>query len=142
MNIEIKGEAAWPEKETKINFGGQKLLLKPASHARYGVTTFSDWTDFPKLAKQKLRVANILSKLQLTAAEGVGLGSRFPVLTEKIFAHQVDSKWWNELRSHGLDIPEYQPESKSMREREEEALSLIKPYVSKARPDLLSPLGL
>ena len=29
MNVEIKGEAAWPEKETKITFGGYELLLKP-----------------------------------------------------------------------------------------------------------------
>jgi len=31
MNIRIKGEAAWPEKETKIRFGGHDLLLKPAT---------------------------------------------------------------------------------------------------------------
>ncbi len=31
MNIEIKGEAAWPERETKIRFGGYELLLKPAT---------------------------------------------------------------------------------------------------------------
>jgi hypothetical protein len=31
MNIQIKGEAAWPEKETKIRFGQYDLLLKPAT---------------------------------------------------------------------------------------------------------------
>jgi hypothetical protein len=31
MNIRIKGEAAWPEKETRIRFGGHELLLKPAT---------------------------------------------------------------------------------------------------------------
>lgn len=107
-----------------------------------GLTTISDWTDFPKLAKQKLRVSNIFSQLQLTAAEGVGLGSQFPALTEKLFAHEVDSRLWQELRSHGLDIPAPPPKSKSMQEREADAAALIKPYVSMARPDLLGPLGL
>lgn len=31
MNIGIKGEAAWPEKETRIMFGGQELLLRPVT---------------------------------------------------------------------------------------------------------------
>jgi len=29
MNVQVKGEAAWPEKETKIKFGGHELLLMP-----------------------------------------------------------------------------------------------------------------
>ena len=29
INVQIKGEAAWPEKETKIKFGEHELLLKP-----------------------------------------------------------------------------------------------------------------
>lgn len=31
INIQIKGEAAWPEKETTIKFGGHELLLKPCT---------------------------------------------------------------------------------------------------------------
>lgn len=107
-----------------------------------GLTTFSDWTDFPKLAKQKMRVVDVFSQLQFTAAEGVGLGSHFPVLTEKLFAHEVDPRLWSKFRSHGLNIPASPPKTKSVREREAEALLLIKPYVMKARPDLLGPLRL
>jgi len=29
LNVEIKGEASWPDKETTIAFGGYELLLKP-----------------------------------------------------------------------------------------------------------------
>ena len=31
LNVRVKGEAAWPEEETKIMFGGYELLLKPAT---------------------------------------------------------------------------------------------------------------
>lgn len=31
LNIGIKGSACWPTKETKINFGGHELILKPAT---------------------------------------------------------------------------------------------------------------
>jgi len=31
VNVGIKGSAIWPNEETKINFGGHELLLKPAT---------------------------------------------------------------------------------------------------------------
>lgn len=115
-------------------------VIRTMQNAR--LTTFCDWQDFPKVAKQKLRVADVWSQIQLVPAQGIGLGSRYPALTEKLFSHEIDSRLWRELRSHGLDIPAFPPKAKSMREREEEALAMIKPYVSKAHPDLLGPLGL
>ena len=107
-----------------------------------GLTTYSDWLDFPKLAKHKMRASDIWSQLQFTAAEGIAFGYSQRELAERLFTYEDDPEAWRDARCHGLDIPASPPKAKSIHQREAEAKALIKPYVSKARPDLLSALEL
>lgn len=107
-----------------------------------GITKCSEWLDFPKVAKQRMRCADIFSRLQSTAPEGIGLGSSYPDLTERLLSHAEDSETWSRFRAHGLDIPASPPKQKSIPERQAEATSMIRPYVEKVRPDLLAKLGL
>lgn len=109
---------------------------------RAGLTRCSDWSDFPKIAKQKLRPANMISPLEGTATLGIGLGYSHPELTVKLLTEQIDPAIWNKFRSHGLEIPASPPPTKTLQQREAEARSLITPYVSTERPDLLKALGL
>ena len=105
---------------------------------RAGRTTCSDWSDLAKVAKQKLPVEDVLSPLSFAAAQGIGLGSRFPDLTEQLLTHQPDPEAWREARSYGLDIPASPPERKSIEQRQAEA----RLYISATHPELLSALGL
>lgn len=57
--------------------------------------------------------------MQLTALEGIGLGNRFPELTEKLFSHTEDANTFHE-----------------------HAISLFKQHIEKFRPDMLTGLGL
>lgn len=107
-----------------------------------GLTTCSDWSDYPKIAKQKMLVADIFSPLQFSAAQGIGFGSRYPEITEQLLTFQYDPQVWRELRSYGLDIPASPPEPKTMQQRQVEARAMIVPYVSAKRPDLIVALGL
>lgn len=115
-------------------------LIRVLRDAR--LTTYSDWLDFPKLAKHKMRASDIWSPLQFTAAEGIAFGYSQPELAERLFTFEDDPRAWHEARSHGLDIPASSPQAKSIQQRQTEAKALIGPYVAKARPDLLSTLEL
>src|SRR5207247_681212 len=108
----------------------------------HGLTKCSAWSDFPAVAKQKMRSADMFSNLQVAAWEGIGLGSRYPELTEKLFSHAQDVEVWREARAAGLDIPATPPKLKPLRERQAEARAMIRPYIEKVRPDLLPKLGL
>jgi len=107
-----------------------------------GLNKFSTWSDFPAVAKQKMRRADIFSNLQVAAWEGIGLGSRYPDLTEKLFSHAQDVEVWSRARAAGLDIPATPPRPKPIRERQAEVTAMIRPYIEKVRPDLLTKLGL
>jgi hypothetical protein len=107
-----------------------------------GLTTCSHWSDFPKIAKQKMRVADVFSPLQFSAAQGIGFGSRYPELTEQVLTNRPDPQLWSELRSLGLDIPAFPPTPKTMEQRQVEVRSTIMPYVAAKRPELLAELEL
>ncbi len=107
-----------------------------------GLTKCSVWSDFPDVAKQKMRRVDIFSNLQVGAWEGIGLGSRYPELTERLFACVEDFEVWRKFRAAGLDIPATPPRPKPIGEREAEVTAMIRPYIEKVRPDLLTKLGL
>jgi hypothetical protein len=107
-----------------------------------GLTSCSDWGDLPKLAKHKLKASDMWSTLQFTAAEGIALGYSQPDLAKRLFTYEADPQAWQEARSHGLDIPASPQKGKSIQQRQTEAKALIRPYVAKARPDLLNTLEL
>lgn len=117
----------------------ERLMTVMRSH---GLTKYSGWSDFTKVGKQKMRIKDIFSTLQMTALEGIGLGSRYPELTERLLLHTEDVEVWRYAHTHGLDIPASPPTPKPIPERQAEAKAMIRPYVEKVRPDLLSKLGL
>jgi len=108
-----------------------------------GLTNYSDWIDFPKLAKHKIKATNKIGEhLSFTVSDGVAFGYSRPELAEKLFKYEHDPQSWQDFRSHGLDIPASPTKAKSIHQRQVEALELIRPYVAKERPDLLNTLGL
>lgn len=109
---------------------------------RAGLTSCSHWSEFPKVANHRMRVGDVFRPLQFSAAEGIGFGNRYPELTEELATHRPDPETWKELRSCGLDIPASPPAPKTMQQRQAEARSMISPYVSAKRPELLAALEL
>jgi hypothetical protein len=137
----LAGRSEEPEDFVDLFFKpeAERLMTILRSH---GLTNYSEWLDFPKAAKQKMPIKDIFPTLQATAWEGVGLGSRYPELTERLLLHTEDIEVWHDAHAHGLDIPASPPTPKTIRERQTEAIAMIKPYIEKARPDLLMKLGL
>jgi len=76
--------------------------------------------------------------------QGVGFGSLFPQLTEKMYrnAYQSDAlDVWSEAKAHGLSIPkEFIP--MNFEEQEKAVLKQVATFVSGYYPELLDPLDL
>jgi hypothetical protein len=126
--------AQWKEQPT--NF--YDLYSKPEITKR-----FSKLEHFLNSAKVKVRLkdVDVHSELALIVSEGIGFGAEFPELTERLLAYKFDETAWGEAHSAGLDISPIPP-NHSPQERQVQILSLIRSYVSDARPDLLNVLGL
>jgi hypothetical protein len=76
--------------------------------------------------------------------EGIGFGSSFPELTERMYRNSyehIDTDLWSEARTHGLAIPE-KPEIVSLEEREATVLQMVAAYASEYYPELVDPLDL
>ena len=75
--------------------------------------------------------------------EGIGFGSRFPELTERMCRTDYENimSEWTEARACGLDVPN-KPPVESLDKREENVLQVVAAYVAKYYPELLDPLGL
>lgn len=83
----------------------------------------------------------IIKKFQL---EGIGFGSAFPELTEKLYRNtfeKVDRDSWVEARKYGLAISE-EPTIISLEEQEEIVLQMVAGYASEYYPELLDTLDL
>jgi hypothetical protein len=107
-----------------------------------GCTNCSEWPDFLKVAEQKLPFKSTFLQLHGAVAEGIGLGSHYPELTERLLSYTANSGNWSRAYTAGLDIPASAPKPKPIRERQMDAASMVRPYIEKARPDLLAKLGL
>jgi|CZKQ01.1.fsa_nt_gi hypothetical protein len=92
-----------------------------------GLTQASDWSEMHMIAEQPLRVTDFFQTLQFAPAEGIGFGSRFPDIT---------------LRVLSLGIPGTTLKPKSIERHQRAAFKLIRPYVRRVRPDLISTLSL
>jgi hypothetical protein len=83
----------------------------------------------------------VIKEFQL---EGIGFGSSFPELTEKMYRNafeNIDMDAWADARAHGLAIPE-KPTKISLEEQEEIALQMVAAYASEYYPELLDTLDL
>jgi len=72
---------------------------------------------------------------------GIGFGSAFAELTERlwkaVYERPIDRNEWQKWRNAGLDIGDELPEPLPLAKRQEQLLSLVELFVSKARPELL-----
>ncbi len=109
---------------------------------RAGLTEARDWLDMHEVASQAIRVADIFTQLQIAPPQGIGFGSRYPDLTSDLLTSEIDEAKYRKLRAAGLAVPSAPPQAKTMQQWEEMALSMIRPYVQHARPDLVAALGL
>lgn len=75
--------------------------------------------------------------------EGVGFGSAFPDLTEKMYrqSRQVSQDDWNKTRQLGFNLPD-SPTVIGLEEQEEIVLSMVACYATEHFPHLLAPLRL
>lgn len=92
---------------------------------------------------ENISLESVLDSLRRFGEEGIGFGSQFPELTERMYrSHEnIDMDEWSDARKHGLDIPE-RPDIVSLEEREQSALQILAAYASEFYPELLEPLGL
>jgi hypothetical protein len=100
--------------------------------------------EYVKLAKKKIPLEYAIDNLVWFGMEGIGFGSTFLELTEKMYRNayeNIDMDEWSFAREHGLDIPE-KPDMLSLEEREQSALQTLAAYAAEFYPELLDPLDL
>jgi hypothetical protein len=104
-------------------------------------------TDLKTLKKalgEKCSLKQFENHIKMSGLEGIGFGSRFPELTERMYRNyheNIDMDKWSEARAHGLTIPE-EPTRISLKEQEEAVLQMTAAYASEYYPELLDPLDL
>ncbi len=97
-----------------------------------------------KALREKGRLATLEPLMNALTNEGVGFGSAFPDLTEKLYRNSregITENDFNELRQHWTDLPE-NPTIVGFEEQEDIVLSMTASYVADYFPHLLEPLGL
>jgi len=97
-----------------------------------------------KKANEKVPLPEADYPLSIFGYEGVGFGSSFPELTEKMYRNateNIDMDKWSKARAYGLAIPE-KPDIVSLEEREEALLQIVAAYTAEFYPELLDPLDL
>lgn len=111
---------------------------------KLGLSLSSDLRVLKKAFEEKWPFEKLEPFIKAFGIDGIGFGSSFPELTEKIYrnAHEsIDSDIWSEARAYGVDIPE-KPERISLEEREEIVLQMVAAYTSEFYPELLDSLDL
>lgn len=82
-----------------------------------------------------------LNNLHVAVSTGIGLGSAFPELTERLWKveHEspMDRDKWEKARSAGLSLPDEPEEPVTLARRQQQLLAQVELFVSRARPELL-----
>lgn len=96
-----------------------------------------------KVAFTKMPLKGVGPQIKKSMLEGIGFGSSFPELTEKMYRsnEEIDLDEWSQARKFGLNIPE-KPEIITLEEQEEILLSMVAAYTQEYFPHLVAPLGL
>jgi hypothetical protein len=100
--------------------------------------------EMQKIFNQKVSLEIATDKARIYGLEGIGFGSSFPELTERMYKNayeNVDTDMWANARKMGVDIPE-KPDFIPLEEREKEILATVAGYTSEFYPELLDPLDL
>lgn len=106
--------------------------------------TASNFKTLKKAMEEKWPLAKTEPFIILRGEEGIGFGSCFPELTEKMWRRTyeaIDMDQWSEARAYGLTLPE-KPPKMSFEEQEQNVLEMVATYVSEYYPELVDPLGL
>ena len=106
--------------------------------------TGSEFKTLKKTFDDKFPLKGSEPLIKLIGEEGIGFGSCFPDLTEKIWRHayeSVDMDSWSEARAYGLTLSE-KPPKMSFEEREQTVLDMVAIYAAVYYPELLDPLDL
>ncbi len=97
-----------------------------------------------KIANAKMPVEDMEPLIKFLGMEGIGFGSNFPELTEKMYREaneNINLESWAKAREYGVILPE-QPTIISLEEQEQTVLSMVAIYVYEYFPELVEPLGL
>ncbi len=97
-----------------------------------------------KVFDQKVSLETAWPKIHSFGAGGIGFGSLFPELTERMYRNaceNIDMDEWTKARKYGVDIPE-KPDIVTLEEREESILGIVAAYTAEFYPELLDPLDL
>ena len=106
--------------------------------------TGSNFKTLKKVFMEKFPLKEAESIIKELGLEGIGFGSCFPELTEKIWRRtyeSIDMDKWSKYRSSGLVLSE-KPPKMNLEEREQMVLKMVAAYVSEHCPELIDPLEL
>ena len=97
-----------------------------------------------KKLEMKVSLVGAEPGIRMFGEEGIGFGSSFPQLTERMYRNlheNIDMLGWSEAGAHGLAIPE-RPPIISFEEGEEEVLQIVSVYTLRYWPEMLDSLDL
>jgi len=110
--------------------------------------SLSDPGGLKRAAGTKLSLEQAGTMSQLHFLEGVGLGSGFPELTERMWRQAYEPikqdtlDAWAEARRYGVHIPIPEGSPPTLEEREQQVLLEVADYAAEYFPELIEPLGL
>jgi hypothetical protein len=109
---------------------------------RHANTTLSELQLCRLEDKLKMPRDAAFNNLQVAAMTGIGLGSTYPEVTERLWRQEherpVTQEEVDEARKYGLDIPAEIPPPVSLVQQEGRSRSVVELFVSKYRPELLA----
>lgn len=97
-----------------------------------------------KKLEMKVSLVGAEPGIRLLGREGIGFGSSFPKLTERMFRNlheNIDMLGWSEAAVHALALPA-KPPIITLEEGEEEILQIVAVYTNRYWPEMLDPLDL
>jgi hypothetical protein len=97
-----------------------------------------------KVSDHKISLDIATHQARIFGLEGIGFGSSFPELTEKMYKNayeNINTDEWSVVRNMGVDIPEI-PDIVTLKEREDGVLGTLAGYAYEFYPELLDPLDL
>jgi len=106
--------------------------------------SYRDPDTLKKMAKEQVRLGQVLEWIDMWFLSGIGLGLALPELVETMWRNSYetsDRRAWQQARQAGLDIPEHDTPL-SLEDMEQVVLSQVAEYAREYVPEVVEPLGL
>ncbi len=106
--------------------------------------SYQDPDTLKKMAREQVRLGQVLEWIDMWFLSGIGLGLALPELVETMWRNSYetsDRRAWQQARQAGLDIPEHDTHL-SLEDMEQEVLSQVAEYAREYVPEVVEPLGL